>query len=239
MSSTINVHRKDLSARLNDVDIHTYCDCFHRRLREALGDDLYQRSRSFGRQLSQSELVRSSQEDQKAVIGCVESQLAGGGQQASAPSPHQDDYLRFIRGTVTPGSGVGGLRLGDSKAAMFDVLGPTKTFKPIPDGAEEYYYGPNVSEVIIAISPPPARTVRRIELNRQFQGHTSGGGRIGDPREKIKQTYPGKIAVDLPGYVVYCDGTTFLFSDGRLNSIRLSDLESDVFKSDRVAHCSK
>jgi len=28
--STIEVHRKDLSARLNDVDIPTYCECFHR-----------------------------------------------------------------------------------------------------------------------------------------------------------------------------------------------------------------
>ena len=122
---------------------------------------------------------------------------------------------------------------------MFEVLGQTKTFKPMRDGGEEYYYGPNVIEVTISISPPPARTVRRIELDSRFQGQTPGGGRIGDPRELIKRTYPGKIAVDLPGYVVYCDGTTFIFRDARLESIRLADLDSDVFKSDRLAHCSR
>ena len=149
MSSTINVHRKDLSAKLNDVEIRTYCECFHHKLREALGDDLYERSRSFGGQLSQSELLRSSQEDQKAVIACVESQVASGGQQTGAGIPHQDAYLRFVRATVTPGSGIGGLKLGDSRAVMFEVLGQTKTFKPMRDGGEEYYYGPNVIEVTI------------------------------------------------------------------------------------------
>jgi hypothetical protein len=236
MSSTISVHRKDLSSRLDDVDIQRYCECFHHKLREALGDDLYERSRSFGR-LSQSELVRSSQEDQKAVIACVESEVVSGRQQTAAGTPHQDEYLRFVRATVT-GSGIGGLKLGDARAVMFEVLGQTKTFKPMRDGGEEYYYGPNTIEVTISISPPPARTVRRIDLAK-FQGQTPGGGRIGDPRDTIKRTYPGKIAVDLPGYVVYCDGTTFIFRDARLASIRLGDLESDVFKSDRLAHCSR
>jgi len=241
-SSAIEAYRKDLSARLNDVDIPAYCECFHRRLRDALGDDLYERSRSFNGQLSPEELLRNSEEDRKAVIACVETQLgksAPSGPQAGARIPHQDEYLRFFRSTVTPGSGIGGLRIGDSKAAMFAVLGPTKTFKPLPDGGEQYYYGPNTIEVTISISPPPARAVRGIELSSQFQGQTPGGGRMGHSRDDIKRTYPGKLAVDLPGYVVYCDGTTFFFRDGRLDSIRLADLESDVFKNDRLARCSR
>jgi hypothetical protein len=243
ISSTIDVYRKDLSAKLNDVDIPPYCECFHRKLREGLGDDLYERSRSFADPLSPAELRQTSEEDRKAVIACVETQVGDrntpSGPQTGTRIAHQDEYLRFVRSTVTPGSGIGGLRLGDSKAAMFDVLGPTKTFKPLPDGGEQYYYGPNVIEVIISISPPPARAVRRIELSSQFQGQTPGGGRMGDPRDKIKKTYPGKLAVDLPGYVVYCDGTTFLFRDGRLDSIRLADLDSDVFKNDRLTRCSR
>jgi hypothetical protein len=243
ISSTIEVHRNDLSARLNDVDIPTYCECFHRRLREALGGDLYERSRSLNGELSPAELGQNSEEDRKAVIACVETQVrdrkAPSGPQAGAQIPHQDEYLRFVRSTVAPGSGIGGLRLGGSKAAMFDVLGPTKTFKPMPDGGEEYYYGPNVIEVIISISPPPARAVRRIDLSSQFQGQTPGGGRIGDPRDKIKRTYAGRLAVDLPGYVVYCDGTAFLFRDGRLDSIRLADLDSDFFKNDRLKRCPR
>jgi len=60
-SSAVEAYRKDLSARLNDVDIPAYCECFHRRLRDALGDDLYERSRSFNGQLSPEELLRNSE----------------------------------------------------------------------------------------------------------------------------------------------------------------------------------
>ena len=42
MSSAIQGGRNDLSARLDEVDIPAYCECFHRRLRAALGDDLYE-----------------------------------------------------------------------------------------------------------------------------------------------------------------------------------------------------
>lgn len=40
MSSTVRSHRPELSTRLNDVDLPAYCECFHARLRAALGDDL-------------------------------------------------------------------------------------------------------------------------------------------------------------------------------------------------------
>src|SRR5882762_8692034 len=185
LSSTIDVYRKDLSAKLNDVDIPPYCECFHRRLREGLGDDLYERSRSFADPLSPAELRQTSEEDRKAVIACVETQVGDrntpSGPQTGTRIAHQDEYLRFVRSTVTPGSGIGGLRLGDSKAAMFDVLGPTKTFKPLPDGGEQYYYGPNVIEVIISISPSPARAVRGIELSSPVPGPDARGRSDGRP----------------------------------------------------------
>ena len=242
MSSAIRVHRKDLTARLDDVAIPAYCECFHARLRKALGNDLYGRARSPTGELSPAELQINSDEDRKAVIACVEAQV-GRPTPRAAPETAQiarlEKYQSFVRGAVSPERGIGGLRIGDPKAAMFDVLGPTRTFKPLPDGGEEYYYGPNSFEVTISISPPPARAVRKIELSRRFQGQTPGGGRIGDSRDKIKQSYPGRVAVDSPVLVVYCDGTTFLFQDGRLDSIRAADLDSDVFKDARVKRCSR
>ena len=91
----------------------------------------------------------------------------------------------------------------------------------------------------ISISPHPTRAVRKIAVNRRFQGQTPGGGRIGDPPDKIKQSYPGTLAVDSPLFAVYCDGTTFLFRDGRLDSIRTASLDSDVFKDARLKRCSR
>lgn len=244
MSSTIGGHRKGLSAKLNDVDIPLYCECYHSKLREALGEDLYQRSRSYSGEMSTQELLKTGEEDRRAVISCVESQVtsqsgSAGSTAAFQQIPHQDKYLAFLRGIVSPAGGIGGLRPGDSKAKMFEVLGPTKTFKSLPDGKEEYYYGPNSTEVVVTVSPPPAETIRKIAVNYRFQGQTSGGGRIGDSREKIKRSYPGKLATDLLIVAVYCDGTTFAFVDGRLVSIRVADLESDVFKSDRIRNCPK
>jgi hypothetical protein len=242
MSSTIQGGRNDLSARLDEVDIPAYCECFHRRLRATLGDDLYERSRSFNGQLSPPELQKNMDEDQAAVLACVVAQVDGRSAPAGAGTvgggPHQDKFPRFWRGTVSPKSGIGGLRIGDSKAVMFDTLGPTKTFKPMPDGGEDYYYGPTMTEVTISISPPPDRAVRRITLSSRFQGQTPAGGRMGDAPDKVKASYPGKLAVDLPGYVVYCDGTTFVFEDGRLDSIRAADLSSDVFRDARLRRCS-
>lgn len=240
--STIDVHRKDLSPRLNEVDFPTYCRCFHKVLREALGNDLYERSQSLKGEMTPAELSAWNEQDRKAVIACVEAPLAA----RNAPSGRHSDamsggerYVRFIRSTLAPGHGVGGLKLGDAPAALFRVLGPTKTFQRTADGGDDYYYGPNSIEVIVSLSPPPARTVRQITLSRHFAGQTAEGGRIGDTREKIKRAYSGKLAVDLPGYAVYCDGTTFLFRNGRLDSIRLAELAADVFRADRRKHCSR
>ena len=61
------------------------------------------------------------------------------------------------------------------------------------------------------------------------------------PRARACAKKPDRAGglVDLAGYVVYCEGTTFLFRDGRLDSIRLADLDSDVFKNDRLAPCRR
>lgn len=244
MSSTIGVHRNGLSAKLNDVDITLYCECYHSKLRNALGEDLYQRSRSYSGEMSTPELLKASDEDKRAVISCVESQItsqsgSAGSAAAFQQIPHQDKYLAFLQGTVSPAGGIGGLRPEDSKAKMFEVLGPTKTFKSLADGEEEYYYGPNSTEVTITTSPSLRGTIRKIEVNYQFRGQTPGGGRIGSSRVEIKRSYSGKLAADFAGAVVYCDGTSFAFADGRLVSIRVADLDSDVFKSDRIRNCPK
>ena len=142
MSSAIRVHRKDLTARLDDVDIPAYCGCFHGRLRKALGDDPYQRDRSPSGPLSPSELQNASDEDRKAVIACVEAQVGTAAPRTGSETARiasQDKYQGFVRGAVSPERGIGGLRIGDTKAVMFEVIGPTRTFKPMPDGGEEYY----------------------------------------------------------------------------------------------------
>lgn len=231
INSTISVHRKDLFDRLDAVDIPAYCGCYHGMLRNALGKELYERSRRFNAQLSVAELTALHEHDLKAVITCVETQLA-----AVPHSGAAGKYDRFIHSTVLPGK-VGGLRLGDSRATMFDILGRNNTVRTTPDGGEEYFYGPNVLEVTIGVSPAPARVVRSIAVNRFFRGQASGGGRIGDPRERIRATYPGQVAVDVRDFLVYCDGTTFVFQQGRLASIRMADLETDGFAGERRARC--
>jgi hypothetical protein len=231
MNSTIGTHRKELVDRLNAVEIPAYCRCYHDMLGKGLGKELYERSRRLDAELSVAEMKAVHAHDLKAVIACVETQLA-----AVPDSGGAEKYDRFIRSTVSPGE-VGGLRLGDARATMFDILGRNNTFRTTPDGGEEYFYGPNVIEVTIAVSPAPGRLVRSIALNRLFRGQVSGGGRIGDPRERIKSTYPGQIAVDVRDLLVYCDGTTFVFQQGRLEAIRMADLETDVFAKDRQARC--
>lgn len=231
INATIGVHRKELFDKLNAIDIPAYCGCYHGMLRNALGKDLYERSRRFNAQLSVAELAAVHEHDLKAVIACVETQLA-----AVPYSGAAEKYDRFIRSTVSAGQ-VGGLKLGDTRATMFDILGRNNTYRTTPDGGEEYVYGPNVLEVTIAVSPAPGRTVRSITVNRFFRGQASGGGRMGDSRERIKSTYPGRIGVDARDFLVYCDGTTFVFAHGRLESIRMADLETDVFSGDRQARC--
>lgn len=237
MTATIGVLRKDLLTRLNEVDIAKYCQCVHRALRKELGDALYERSHAVESELTTSELMKHYETNTKAEIRCVEEQVGKPPQSTSARSP-EDLYRRFMRATVTSRT-VGGLRLGDGKDALFKVLGPTKTFERTPDGGERFFYGSNANEVVVSISPAPRQTVRQIALNYRFQGQTPGGGRMGDRREKIKQTYPGKLAADFPQYAVYCDGTAFLFSASgtRLQEIRLSALDSDPFKNDRLRNC--
>lgn len=231
INSTISVHRKDLFDKLNAVDIPAYCGCYHGMLRKALGQDLYERSRRLNTELSVAESTAVHEHDLKAVIACVETQLA-----AVPDAGAAGKYDRFIRSTVSSGN-VGGLRLGDTRAKMFDILGRNNTFRTTADGGEEYFYGPNVLEVKIGVSPAPGRIVRSIAVNRFFRGQASGGGRIGDPRERIRSTYPGQIAVDVRDVLVYCDGTTFVFQHGRLESIRMADLETDGFAGDRKARC--
>src|SRR2546426_9293214 len=63
MSSAIDTGRPDLSASLNNVDINRYCDCYHRALRQALGEDLYKRSRALDGVMSNEELMKNSLED--------------------------------------------------------------------------------------------------------------------------------------------------------------------------------
>mgnify|MGYP001171349398 FL=1 len=239
MSSTVATSRQDLLPRLEEVAFPRWCECYHGRLRVALGRDLYERTRDFRVQLTPSELLQQDTEDRKAVIGCVEEQLGNRPGSQATLAPPDSKFARFMRATLAPKGEVGGLRLGASRTAMFEVLGETKTFQPRHDGGEEYFYGPNSIEVKISISPPPARSIRMIELDRHFQGQTPSGGRIGDSPATIRKTYPGSVAVELPGYLVYCDGTTFLFSGGRLESIRISTLEVDVFKAEITAHCAR
>lgn len=238
MTATIGVLRKDLLPRLNEVDIAKYCQCVHRTLREELGDALYARSQDVKSELTTPELMKQYETSTKAEIRCVEEQVGNTPETTLTGSP-QELYRRFMRATVRSRN-VGGLRLGDGKDALFKVLGPTKTFERTADGGERFFYGSNANEVVVSISPAPHRTVRQIALNYRFEGQTPGGGRMGDRREKIKRTYPGKLAADFPQYAVYCDGTAFLFSatGGHLLEIRLSELESDPFKNDRLRNCS-
>ena len=231
VSSAVKSRRPDLYPKLNVLDFTVFCPCYHATLRRGLGKSLYERSRTLHgtSSLNNDEVMRVHDQDMNAVVSCVDAQL--GGRKASRPADH---YSRFIQATVTPGA-VGALKLRTTRADMFRIIGPTKTFRRLPDNAEEYYYGPNSIEVIISLSR--GGTVRQIVLSRHFRGTAAGGGRIGDTRETIKRTYPGRVAVDLPEFLVYCDGTTFLFRGGRLDSIRLSDIANDVWEKERRRVC--
>ena len=233
VSSTIKTHRKELYPKLYALDLRAFCPCYHSKVRGALGTQLYERSQTLKgiSELTDAEVMRVNDAADTSIIACVEAQLAPD----TGPS-YDDHYSRFVRSTVMPGMRVGGLQVGGSQNAMFAVLGPTKTVKRTEDGGAEYYYGPNADGVVVLLSR--AGTIRRISLNYRFAGQIEGGGRMGDSREKIRRGYPGKLAVDVPDYLVYCDGATFGFSRDRLQSISLAELTADPFAGDRRAFCT-
>ena len=160
-----------------------------------------------------------------------------GNQKTTADSlPNQDKYNAFLSGQVDSKKGISGLKLGDSKEKMFQILGLNKTYKSLKD-RDIYYYGPNTTEIVITLAPPNTGVIRRIEVNYRFRGQTTGGAKIGDSREKVKSSYPGALATDSALFSVYCDGTTFFFSNDRLKSISLVELDFDAFKTARIKKC--
>lgn len=233
VSSTIKVHRPALVPKLDALDFRKFCPCYHGRLKKELGDGLYERTRRLYQDppLSTDELMRVDATERRTILGCAEAQLSG----RDIPS-NEPRYQRFIRSAITPGNGIGGLKPGSTRDDLFRILGPSKTFRRAADGTETYYYGPNSIEVIVSLSP--AGRVRRITLDRHFQGRTRGGGGIGASRAAIQRSHPGKVVSSSRELLVYCDGTTFRFSDDRLTSIQIAALEDDPFVRERRRLCS-
>ncbi len=220
IESQMRATRDPRSSRTRTINLRNYCACYYRTLRRQAGDALAERGTQFNAKppLSNSEVMAFSKASDRSVEACVTEQMpveSASGAAVAEPglSPQ---FQKVFAAQFVIGKGIGGVEIGLPVSRLNEIMGPTNAVRKSKD-YDEYFYGPNLLELTVRISPPgSAGKVQYISVNYLYRGTTSNGIHMSEVFESVKlKMLPRKPSSEdrHAGYLRYDSGSQFGFSD--------------------------